>query len=123
MTHGQGSNRVLPVFLFERRKATLMRRLRLFLLILTVMAGVAIAGIKLYLGSALATLRAAGRLSEAYGAAVELDRFDVGMDQTTFRGVRFFQVGDLPGDVPWLSIKEALTDLSFLDAPFDQPHY
>ena len=97
-----------------------MRRLRLVLLILTVLAGVAVAGIKLYLGSDLATQRAAGRLSEVYGAAVELDRFDVGMDQTAFRGVRFFQVGDLPGDVPWLSIKEALTDLSFIDVAFDQ---
>ncbi|MFL5243613.1 MAG: AsmA-like C-terminal region-containing protein [Gemmataceae bacterium] len=100
-----------------------MRRLRLLLLVLTglaLIAGCAYAGIRLYFRSDLATLRVAARLSQVYGAAVELDHFDARLNQTAFQGVRFFQIGDLPGDAPWLSIKEARTDLSFMDFAFDQ---
>jgi hypothetical protein len=100
-----------------------MRRLRLIFLVLVLaalLAGVAFAGFRIYLGSDLAILRFSGRLSEFYGAAVQVDSLDVGMDSTMLSGVRFFELGDLPGAEPWLVADLVKADLSFVNLAFDK---
>jgi hypothetical protein len=100
-----------------------MRRSRLFILVLilaALLAGVAFAGFRIYLGSDLAVVRFAGRLSELYGAVVQVDSLDLGMDNTTLSGVRFFEVGDSPGAEPWLAADSVKADLSFVNLAFDQ---
>ncbi|HEV3237604.1 MAG TPA: hypothetical protein VGZ25_11490, partial [Gemmataceae bacterium] len=100
-----------------------MRRFRLFTLVLilaVLVAGVAFAGFKIYLGSELAAIRFAGRISEVYGAVAQVDSLDVGMDETTLGGVRFFEVGDLPGASPWLAVDKVKADLSFLNLATDK---
>lgn len=91
------------------------RRLSLILAVLLVLAGAIFLAGRSYLGSRRAAVQVAARLEAAYQMPVELLGVDVGLHDTTLRGLRLHEVG-APTGQPWAVVEQVDADVSLWDA-------
>src|SRR5262249_32340302 len=91
------------------------RRLLFAVLVLAAVIGALAVAVKGYLRSRHVADQVAARLEEVYGAPVEIGELDVGLRESTLRGLKLYEPdADPPGD-PWLTVDRVTTDVSIWD--------